>query len=154
MIHEGNVRLFTEKGWILVVRILFGVFILGLLFVGFVRVDHTGQFPLNQYFHTGGAVSAIVIVSIFALLIRKKEFHPWYGYFSIGMVLVTVVMGVLMVFPNGGIVNLTVVELTIFLMVGLWMYVTVSNLLTLANIAAYTNRQRDANDPVNAFVKS
>lgn len=146
MIDDGKVRLLSAKGWMWVARLLYAALILGLLAVGFIRVDRA-NFPINMVFHAGGAVLAIASVVICALLIRKHRFHPWYKIFSVHILLgVTVVMAVFGSFrfdpptfvpPGEGIISLTVIELTLLILIGVWGYITVDNLLAQANIKAF-----------------
>jgi hypothetical protein len=146
MINDGNIRWLTTKGWMWVARLLYVILIVGLLAVGFVRVDRI-NFPINTVFHAGGAVFAVASVVVSALLIRKRRFHPWYKIFSVHILLgVTVGMAVFgslrfdpftWVSPGSGIISLTVIELTLLILIGLWAYITVDNLLGQANIKAF-----------------
>jgi hypothetical protein len=149
MIDDGTVRWLNGKAWMRVAGILYAVLVLGLVFVGFIRVD-TVNHPFNTAFHTGGAVLAIVSVVVCGLLIRKHRFHPWYKIFSVHILLgATISMAVLgsirlapfaWVAPGTGLIQLTVIELALFTLIGLWVYVTVDNLLNQANIRAFDGR--------------
>ncbi|MEO8608515.1 MAG: hypothetical protein ABI690_11560 [Chloroflexota bacterium] len=146
MIADGGIRYLSAAQWMWVARILYIMPVVGLIFVGFVRVD-PDQYRINMVFHAGGATLAILGAIVSALLIRKRRFHPWYKIFSVYLLFgTTIVMGLLgslqlnpIAFgPVGdGLVSLTVIELTLFLLIGVWMYVTVDNLLGQANINAF-----------------
>ena len=146
MIADGSVRFLTAARWMWVARILYIMPVVGLTLVGFVRVDPV-QYRFNMVFHAGGATLAVLGAILSGLLIRKHRFHPWYKIFSVYILLgATVLMALLgsvqlnpLAFaPVGdGLVSLTVIELTLFLLIGLWMYVTVDNLLGQANINAF-----------------
>lgn len=146
MIDDGGIRWLNANAWMWVARALYTILILGLLFVGFIRVDAVNH-PFNTAFHTGGAIFAIASVVICGLLIRKHRFHPWYKIFSvhilIGLTLVMAFFGSLRLdpfsfaFPGTGLIGLTVIELALFMVIGLWVYITVDNLLNQANIRAF-----------------
>ncbi|MBA3872635.1 MAG: hypothetical protein H0X30_26155 [Anaerolineae bacterium] len=127
--NKLTLRWFKPIVWISIARFLFTVFILGLLFVGFIRV--APEFPMNRAFHTGGAVSAIISALALACIMPKQSFRPWYKLLSIGLGAVTAIMIVLGAL---NLVSLTVIELTVFVMIGLWIYATVDSLLAQANI--------------------
>ena len=145
MAFDGHTRLLGPEQWLWVARLLYGALIVGLMGVGFIRVDEANH-PFNMVFHAGGAVFSIASVIIAGLVIRKQNFHPWYRFFSVHVLLgFTIVMAVLgslkldppsVVFVGTGLISLTVIELALFVLVGLWVYVTVDNLLAQANIHA------------------
>jgi hypothetical protein len=147
VVTDGKVLFLSPRTWMIIARVLYIVFALGLLFVGFIRVDET-HYPTNMVFHAGGAVSAIASVVMSGLLIRKRRFPAWYRVFSLYILLgVTVGVAILgsvslqppsLVFLGTGIVSLTVIELVLFMMMGLWTYVTVDNLVTVENIRSLT----------------
>lgn len=149
MVSDGDVRLLSVGAWMWVTRLLYALPILGLLFVGFIRVDEVNH-PSNTLFHAGGAVLAIVSVVISGILIRKRRFHPWYRIFSVHILLgLTAGMAVFgslkldpfsIVFPGTGLISLTVIELALFGLIGLWVYITVDNLLGQANINAFNGQ--------------
>lgn len=149
MIDDGEVRLLSAERWMWVARGLYGVLILGLLSVGFIRVDEVNH-PFNTAFHAGGAVVAIISVVVSGMLIRKRRFHPWYKIFSVHILLgLTIFMAVFgsirldplgLVFVGTGLISLTVIELALFILIGLWVYVTVDNLLGQANINAFVGQ--------------
>ena len=146
MISDGNIRLFNARAWMWVARVLYAFLILGLVFVGFIRVDKD-NYPFNMVFHAGGAISAIASVVIAGLLIRKSRFHPWYKIFSVHILLgLTIGMAVFgslklespyWVYPGTGMISLTVIELSLMILIGLWVYFTVDGLLINANINAF-----------------
>lgn len=146
MINDGTIRFLSARAWMGVAGTLYAILVVGLLGVGFVRVDRV-NFPENMLFHAGGAVFAIASVVVSGLLIRKHRFHPWYQIFSVHILLgVTLGMAFLgsfridppsFVFPGTGIISLTVIELSLLMLIGLWAYVTVDNLLGQANIKAF-----------------
>jgi hypothetical protein len=146
MIGDGEIRMFNARAWMWVARILYTILILGLLFVGFIRVDKV-NYPFNMVFHAGGAILAIASVVIAGLLIRKSRFHPWYKIFSVHILLgITIAMAVFgslklespyWVYPGTGIISLTVIELSLMILIGLWVYFTVDGLLVNANINAF-----------------
>ena len=145
MIDDGDVRLLSSEQWLWVARLLYAMLIVGLLFVGFIRVDDINH-PFNKVFHAGGSVFAIASIVIAGLLIRKRNFYPWYRLFSVhGLVGLTLGMAILgslkldplsVVFVGTGLISLTVIELALFILIGLWVFVTVDNLLSQANIQA------------------
>ncbi|MBZ0294262.1 MAG: hypothetical protein K8L99_16990 [Anaerolineae bacterium] len=146
MVDDGEVRLLSADGWMWVARALYAVLVLGLLSVGFIRVDEVNH-PFNTAFHAGGAVFAIISVIVSGVLIRKRRFHPWYKIFSVHILLgLTIFMSLFgsiklnppsWVFVGTGIISLTVIELALFILIGLWVYITVDNLLGQANINAF-----------------
>jgi hypothetical protein len=146
MVGDGDVRWFSANLWMWVARGLYIVLVLGLMFIGLIRVDQT-NYPFNMVFHAGGAILAIASVIVSGLLIRKRRFHPWYKLFSVQILLgLTVSMSVLgslkldppaVVFPGTGIISLVVIELSLFVLIGLWIYATVDNLLGQANLNAF-----------------
>jgi hypothetical protein len=145
MIIDGDVKLLTANQWMWVARILYATVVLGLFFVGLIRVDKA-NFAVNSWFHAGGAVAAIASVAISGLLIRKRRFHPLYKFFSVyiqlGVTIALIVLGSLKLespwigSPGTGIINMTVLELSLFALMGLWGYLTVNNLVVQANIRA------------------
>ena len=96
MINDGDVKFLTASQWMWVARILYATVVLGLFFVGLIRVDKE-KFAENSWFHAGGAVAAIASVAISGLLIRKRRFHPLYKFFSVyvqlGVTIALVVLG-------------------------------------------------------------
>lgn len=146
MIADGGVRYLNAMQWMWVARILYVMPVVGLILVGFVRVD-PNLFRFNMVFHAGGATLAVLGAIFSAILIRKRRFHPWYKIFSVyillGATVVMALLGSLQLNPfsfggvGDGLVSLTVIELTLFLLIGVWMYVTVDNLLGQANINAF-----------------
>ncbi|MEZ4669588.1 MAG: hypothetical protein R3E39_16915 [Anaerolineae bacterium] len=149
MVRDGDLRFFGERGWMRVARVLYGALAIGLISVGFIRVDAV-NFRFNMVFHAGGAVLAILSVVFSSILIRKRRFHPWYKIFSVYILLgLTFGMGFLgslkpnppnlpsFVFPGTGLISLTVIELALFGLIGLWIYLTIDNLLGQANINAF-----------------
>ena len=149
MIDDGDTRLLSPQGWMTVARVLYTLLIVGLLFVGFVRVDHL--FPGNYLFHAGGSLFAIGSVITAGILIRKRRFHPWYRIFStyllLGGTFAMAVLSTLRFVPTfatvrwgTGLIGLTVIELTLFIAVGFWLYITVDNLLAQANITAFSGK--------------
>jgi hypothetical protein len=149
MINDGDLRWLSAQGWMTVARLLYTMLILGLLFVGFVRVDH--NFPSNYIFHAGGSLLAIGSVIAAGILIRKQRFHPWYRIFStyslLGGTFAMAVLSTLRFVPTfgtvrwgTGLIGLTVIELTLFVAVGFWLYITVDNLLAQANINAFSGK--------------
>lgn len=149
MIADGDVRFLSSQAWMRVAGVLYAGLIIGLISVGFVRVDDA-NFPSNKIFHAGGAVLAIASVVISGLLIRKNRFHPWYKVFSVHILLgVTLGIALLgsirldplaLVFPGTGLISLTVIELVLFILIGMWVYFTVENLLAQANIQGFSGR--------------
>ena len=147
VIADGPLLLLGARGWMNVVRVLYIAFVGGLLFVGFIRVDRI-NFPRNMLFHAGGAMAAIACVVMSGLIIRKRRFPPWYKAFSVYILLgVTLGITILSSFtldpftivdPGTGIVSLTVLELVLLMMLGVWTYITVDNLVTIENIRALT----------------
>jgi hypothetical protein len=146
MIDDGDVRLLSADGWRWVARALYFVMIFGLLLLAFIRVDQV-NFPFNMVFHAGGSIASISCAVIAGLLIRKKHFHRWYRIFTIYVLLgLTVGLSILsslkldplsVVFPGTGIISLVVIELALFILIGLWVYITAENLLGQANIHAF-----------------
>ena len=146
MINDGAIRFLSARAWMGVAGLLYALLVIGLLGVGFIRVDRE-NFPENTLFHAGGAVLSIASVVVSGLLIRKHRFHPWYQIFSVHILLgVTLIMAFLgsfridppsFVFPGTGIISLTVIELSLLLLIGLWTYVTVDNLLGQADVHAF-----------------
>ena len=145
IVNDGKPWLLKPAQWMIVVRVLYIIFVLGLLFVGFIRVDQK-NFPQNMLFHAGGAIASISSVVMSGLLIRKRRFPPWYTAFSVYILFgVTVVIAILssltlnpltVVFPGTGIISLTVMELILLMLLGVWMYITVDNLVAIENIRA------------------
>ena len=146
MIDDGDVRLLSADGWRWVARLLYFVLVLGLLLIAFIRVDQV-NYPFNMVFHAGGSIAAIVSAIIAGLLIRKKRFHRWYRIFTVyillGLTLGMSILGSLkldplsIVYPGTGIISLVVIELALFVLIGLWLYITAENLLGQANINAF-----------------
>lgn len=149
MIADGDLRVFGVRGWMRVARLLYAGLALGLISVGLIRVASDAH-RFNMVFHAGGAVGAILSVVISSLLIRKRRFHPWYKFFSV-YILVGLIFGMGLigslkpnppnlpsfVFPGTGLISLTVIELALFGLIGLWVYLTVDNLLGQADINAF-----------------
>ncbi|MEP7290238.1 MAG: hypothetical protein ABI835_00590 [Chloroflexota bacterium] len=146
MIADGKIVRWDATTWQRIARGLYAGLIIGLISVGLVRVDDA-NFPGNKVFHAGGAVLAILSVVAAGYMIRKQRFHPWYRFLSIHILLgATVLLAVFGSFrfdPPGfvatgtGMISLTVIELTLFILIGVWVYVTVDNLLGQANINAF-----------------
>jgi hypothetical protein len=159
MISDGDVKFLTASQWMWVARLLYATVVLGLTLVGLIRVDKE-KFAENSWFHAGGAVAAIASVAISGLLIRKRRFHPLYKFFSVyiqlGVTFGLIILGSLKLeapwigSPGTGIISMTVLELSLFALMGLWGYLTVNNLVVQANIralaksrAAYFKRAAD-----------
>jgi hypothetical protein len=146
MIGDGQVRLLKVNQWMWVTRILYGMLVLGFIFVGMIRVDEH-NFRVNMVFHAGGAVMAILSAIFSGILIRKRHFHPWYRFLSNYVLIIATftlgLLGVIQLNPlkfgavGEGLVGMTVIELALFLLIGVWMYVTVDNLLGQADIKAF-----------------
>jgi hypothetical protein len=146
MVSDGDVRWLSADRWMWVARGLYTILVLGLVFMGLIRVDQV-NYPVNMVFHAGGAILAIASVIVSGLLIRKRRFHPWCKLFSVHILLgLTVSMSVLgslkfdppaVVFPGTGIISLVVIELSLFVLIGLWIYITLDNLLGQANLNAF-----------------
>jgi hypothetical protein len=146
MIADGQVRWLNVNQWMWVTRVLYGMLVLGFIFVGMIRVDEH-NFRVNMVFHAGGAVMAILSAILSGILIRKRHFHPWYRFLSNYLLVITTValgfLGVIQLNPltvgavGEGLVSMTVIELVLFLLIGIWMYVTVDNLLGQADIRAF-----------------
>ena len=146
MIDDGDIQILSPDTWRWIARLLYFALILGLLLIAFIRVDQD-NFPLNMVFHAGGSLAAIASTVIAGLLIRKKRFHPWYHIFTVyillGLTLGMSILGSLkfdpfsLVFPGTGIISLVVIELVLFVLMGLWLYLTADNLLGQANIHAF-----------------
>lgn len=149
LIADGELRVFGVRGWMRISRLLYAGLALGLISVGLIRVAADAH-RFNMVFHAGGAVGAILSVVICSLLIRKRRFHPWYKFFSVYILVgLTFGMGLVgslkpnppnlpsFVFPGTGLISLTVIELALFGLIGLWVYLTVDNLLGQADINAF-----------------
>lgn|GEM_PF-4338999 len=148
MIADGVIQWWKAETWMRVARVLYASFILGLISVGLVRVDDA-NFPSNKIFHAGGAVLAIASVVIAGAVVRKHRFRRWYRIFSVHILLgATVAIALLgslrfnpppvgFVFPGTGLISLTVIELALFVLIGVWVYITVDQLLDIANIQAF-----------------
>lgn len=146
MIADGPIRYLSVQGWMWAARILYAMMVVGLILVGLIRVDPT-LFRVNMIFHAGGASLAVLSAIFSGLLIRKQRFHPWYKFFAVyvllGATIVLTLLGVIRVNPFGfgavgdGLVSLTVIELVLFFLIGVWIYLTVDNLLGQADIKAF-----------------
>lgn len=148
LINDSQLRLLSARAWMAVAGLLYAILVVGLLFVGFIRVDRSNpDLAMNTYFHAGGAVAAIASVVVSGLLIPKRRFHPWYRIFSDfilpGVTLALFFLGSFrlespfLFFPGTGFISLTVIELAVLMLIGMWTYVTVDNLLGQANIKAF-----------------
>lgn len=123
---------------------LYFVIVLGFILVGLIRVSDDPALWMNTVLHTGGAAASAISVVLLSRLIHSTSFPGWYRVFSSKyVILITIAIiaaSFISLVPLGlvplrkGLLNLTAVELSLFVLMGTWLYLTVDILVGQAHV--------------------